>query len=138
MYGRGRIELALIGAIPERSMASRAKHGSNIAAARGGAADGRERARGRVAELRAEARRLLERLDASSDREQKRDVAERALALGQRAEMIAAMIEDPASIGTNIRRWSSMLAGGISETSHRAVLDECLAEARLLVADLRR
>jgi hypothetical protein len=89
-------------------------------------------------ELRAEARRLIETVDSLSDPELKKELTERALQLSQRAEAITNSMEDPGIIEMNIRRYQHMLLGGLSDASQRKIIDEMLADAQTLLADLRK
>jgi hypothetical protein len=74
-----------------------------------------------VEELRAEARRLIETVNNSSEAQLKKELAERALRLSERAEAIANSMEDPEIIEMNIRRYQGMLAGGLTdETSQKS------------------
>lgn len=91
-----------------------------------------------VEELRAEARRLIEAANnLSSDLLCKKELAERALQLSERAEAIANSTEDPETIEMNIRRYQNMLAGGLSDETHRKIIDEMLADAQSLLSNLR-
>jgi hypothetical protein len=87
--------------------------------------------------LRAEARRLLAEVENTSDGETKRQLAEHALVLSQRAEALAIWREEPAIIHLNIERYGMMLADGIDDAAHRQLVEEMLADARAALA-LRR
>ena len=89
-----------------------------------------------VEELRAEARCLIETATNSSETQLKKELSERALRLSERAEAIANSMEDPEIIEMNIRRYQSMLAGGLTDETHRKAVDEMLADAQTLPSDL--
>jgi len=82
-----------------------------------------------VEELRAEARYLVETANNSSEAQLKKELSERA-------EAIANSMEDPEIIEMNIRRYQSMLAGGLTDETHRKAVDEMLADAQTLLSDL--
>ncbi len=85
-----------------------------------------------VEELRAEARRLIETANNSSETHLKKELAERALRLSERAEAIANSMEDPEIIEMNIRRYQNMLKGGLTDEPQRKAIDEMLADAQRL------
>jgi len=89
-------------------------------------------------ELRAEARRLRERVPSLSDPKLKKELAALALELSQRAEAIANSIEDPEIIHVNIARFRSILDSGIGNASHRRIVEEMLADAETLLANLSK
>ena len=89
-----------------------------------------------VEELRAEARRLIETANNSSEVRLTKELSERALRLSERAEAIANSMEDPEIIEMNIRRYQHMLAGGLTDEPHRKAVDEMLADAQTLLANL--
>jgi hypothetical protein len=91
-----------------------------------------------VEELRAESRQLVEMANNSSETQLKKELSERALRLSERAEAIANSTEDPEIIEMNIRRYQRMLAGGLTDEPHRKAVDEMLADAQALLANLRR
>jgi hypothetical protein len=91
-----------------------------------------------VEKLRAEARRLIETATNSSETQLRLESAERALRLAERAEAIANSMEDPEIIEMNIRHYKRMLAGGITDEPHREAVDEMLADAQTLLANLHR
>src|SRR5271166_149881 len=88
-------------------------------------------------ELRTEACRLRETVKSLSDPQLKKELASRALGLSQRAEAIANSIEDPEIIPINISRLRSLLAGGISDASHRQTVEEMLADAETMLTNSR-
>jgi hypothetical protein len=87
-------------------------------------------------ELRAEARRLMETVNNISDPQTKQELAARAFELSERAEAIANSIEDPDIIRMNITRFRAMLAAGISGTAQKKIVEEMLADAEALLANL--
>ena len=92
-----------------------------------------------VKELCAEARRLIETANNSSTKTQlKIELSERALRLTERAEAIANSMKDPEIIAINIRRYQRMLASGLTDEPHRKAVDEMLADAQSLLANLHR
>jgi len=91
-----------------------------------------------AAELRAEARRLTTTADRISDRLHNRSDALRALAMAQRAELVARCLDHPELVESNIRRWTDVQSGGLSDAAHRALLEQCLGDARALLSDLHR
>jgi hypothetical protein len=86
-------------------------------------------------ELRAESRRLREAVKNILDPQLKRELAERALVLAERAEALSRS-EAPEIIRANIKRYQSMLAAGISDDAHKRTVEEMLAEAQNLLANL--
>jgi hypothetical protein len=80
-------------------------------------------------ELRAEARRLMETVKDISDPRLKQELASRALALSQRAEAMTNWLDHPEILHTNIIRYRSMLAAGISDPDQRKILEEMIADA---------
>jgi len=86
-------------------------------------------------ELRAESQRLREAVKSITDPELKRELAQRALELAERAEALAHS-EAPEIIRANIKRYRSMLAAGISDDAHKRVVEEMLAEAQNLLRNL--
>ena len=90
-----------------------------------------------VEKLRDEARHLIKMANNSSETELKKELSERALRLSERAEAIANSIEDPEIIEMNIRRYQYMLAGGLTDASHRKAVEKMLADAQTLLSDLR-
>jgi hypothetical protein len=91
-----------------------------------------------VEKLRAEARRLVETATNSSKTQLKNELADCALRLSMRAEAIADSAEDSEIIETNIRRYQRILAGGLTDEPHRKAVDEMLADAQTLLANLHR
>ena len=89
-----------------------------------------------VEKLRVEARRLIEAATNSSKAQLKNELSVRALRLSVRAEAIANSIEDPEIVETNIRRYQHMLAGGLTDGPHRKAVNEMLADAQTLLANL--
>jgi hypothetical protein len=90
-----------------------------------------------VEELRAESSRLREAVDSVSDPRLKRELAERALELAERAEALGRS-EDPEIIRANINRYQSMLAAGIDDGAQKRVVEEMLAEAQNLLVNLAK
>ena len=89
-------------------------------------------------ELSAKVRRLIEAANNTSfDPFLKEKLAERAFQLSIRAEAIANSTEDPETIEMNIRRYQHMLAGGLSDETHRKFIEEMLADAETLLSNLR-
>ena len=88
-------------------------------------------------ELRAESRRLREAVDSVSDLRLKRELAERAMELAERAEILARS-EDPEIIRANIKRYQSMLAAGINDVAQKRIVEEMLADAQNLLANLSK
>ena len=86
-------------------------------------------------ELRTEARRLMETVKNLYDPKLKKELAERAFYLANRAEAIANSIEDPELIVTNVSRYRSMLSAGISSESHKKIVEEMLVDAEAMLAD---
>ena len=89
-----------------------------------------------VEKLRDEARHLIKMANNSSETHLKKELAERALRLSERAEAIANSMEDPEIIEMNIRRYQNMLKGGLTDEPHRKAIDEMLADAQRLWSDL--
>lgn len=89
-------------------------------------------------ELRAESRRLREAVKTLFDPQLKKELAARALDLAHRAEAIANSMENPKIIMMNIARYRSMLAAGISSESHKQIVEEMLADAETLLANLSK
>ena len=90
-----------------------------------------------VEEMRVEARRLLETIKTVSDPKIKQELASRALELTQQAEALE-RLEDPEILRANIRRYQSMLRGGISEPDQRRIVEEMLRDAEALLDRLRK
>jgi hypothetical protein len=89
-------------------------------------------------ELRAESRRLREAVKTLSDPQLKKELAARALDLAHRDEAIANCMKNPKIIMMNIARYRSMLAAGISSESHKQIVEEMLADAETLLANLSK
>ena len=87
-------------------------------------------------ELRAEVRRLRETLNNLSDPELKKELASRALALSERAEAIANSTEDPDIVRMNISRYRAMLEAGVSDAAQKKIVEEMLADAEAMLANL--
>lgn len=90
-----------------------------------------------VEELRLEARRLRETVDKISDPALKRELAERALELAERAEAIERAQEDPEIVRANIVRYRSMLAAGIADENQKRIVEEMLRDAEEILANRR-
>ncbi len=90
-----------------------------------------------VEELRLEARRLRETVDKISDPALKRELAERALELAERAEAIERAQEDPEIVRANIVRYRSMLAAGIADGNQKRIVEEMLRDAEEIIANRR-
>ena len=91
-----------------------------------------------VEELRAEARRLRESISNISDPQLKRELAERALQLSERAEAIELSVEHPDILRANIRRFRSILEKGIDDATQKRIVEEMLADAEAMLASLRK
>ncbi len=89
-----------------------------------------------VEELRAEARRLRETVDNLSDPELKKQFAARALELSERAEAIERSQEDPQIVRSNVERYRSMLAAGIADPDQKRIVEDMLADAEAVLANL--
>jgi len=92
-----------------------------------------------VEELWTEVRRLIETVHDLPDAHLKKELAERALQLSERAEAITNSMDDPEIIEMNIRRdQRRMRAGGLTNKAHRKIIDEMLGDAQTLLANLHR
>jgi hypothetical protein len=80
-------------------------------------------------ELRAEARRLTEKINNIAAPQLKIELASRALALSERAEAIEISVEDPQIAQMNIMRYQSWLSGGLTDEAHRKNVEEALTDA---------
>ena len=88
-------------------------------------------------ELRAESHRLREAAGQVSEPQVKQELAERALALAERAEMLAHS-EDPEITRANIKRYQALLAAGFVDDAQKRVIEEMLADAQNLLANFSK
>ena len=86
-----------------------------------------------VEELRAEARRLMQAVGTVDDLRTKQELAERALELSQRAEVLEKAIADPWILRANIDRYRSLLASRTLSDDQRRIVEELLADAERLL-----
>ena len=91
-----------------------------------------------IEELRAEAHRLMEAVNNVSDPATKRELAERALELSQRAEALERAGADPWVLRANIDHYQSLLASRTLDAAQRRIIEEMLADAERLLDDFKR
>ena len=84
------------------------------------------------------ARRLREAANNLSDPQLKKELASLALQLFERAEAIARNIENPELIAMNIKRYKHMLAPGIRDETQRKIVEQFLADAEEMLANLQK
>ena len=89
-------------------------------------------------ELRIEAQRLRESVDAVSDPIRKRTLAATALELAQRAEALARLPADFKKLHISIERYRRLLAARADDEDQRRVINELLLDAEELLRRLTR
>jgi hypothetical protein len=91
-----------------------------------------------IEELRAEARRLLQAAGSVAGPEAKKELAERALELSERAEALANAMSDPWLLRANIERYRSLLASGELNADQISIVKEMLADAEALESSTQK
>ena len=93
-----------------------------------------------VEELGIEVRHFVATVHSFPDAHLKKELAERALQLSERAEAITNSMDEPEIIEINIGRYQRrMRAGGLTNKAHRKIIDEMLAnDAQTLLTNLHR
>jgi len=91
-----------------------------------------------IEELRAEARRLTQAVNAVSDPRTKEELAARALELSQRAEALERAMADPWLLRANINRYRSLLGSGTLSDDQTRVVQEMLADAERLLGNSKK
>lgn len=89
-------------------------------------------------ELRTETRRLIDLVKDTSDPELKYNIASRCSELSQRAELIETATNNPEMLERYIRRCQYALAGGLSDKSHREMLERVILDLTEMLSEIRR